>query len=261
MFKALKTSGASVTGVSKTLVESLHGWGKTYQCKNYEQEFGKGFILSGESGLTTISDVDIDYLPFTSWDGTHDPEKGVYSFRGLCRMISSKEFKEAGYTWIAIDSLTELSDLLLRELNAKFKNDKNTFKIWGEFASSMIGSLKFVRDLDYHVLVTCLLKDEEDDNGRINWWPQVSGKAVAKQIPALFDHVLCGVRETHTHDDGSVEVKRLIYCDEVNGYHGKIRDPRQRVPAVVHDSNVARLIKALHANDEDFNEWLEEVSS
>ncbi len=256
MFKPKKTNDESVTEASKTLVYALHGFGKTTQCKHYQEMFGPGFIISGEGGLKSISDTGIDYLPFSSWDGRHDPENDVYSFRGICKMIQSKEFADMGYKWIAIDSLTEASDLLFKEMEQKFKDDKNGFKMWGEFARQMIGSLKWIRDLNYHVLVTALAKDEEDDNGRTSFWPHVHGKAAAKQIPALFDHVFAGVRETIHMDDGSIRVMRKLYCDEVHGYHGKIRDPSQRVPAVIHTSNIPEVIKATHMSRDEFDAWL-----
>lgn len=255
-FTPKKTNDAAIIDTSKTLVYALHGFGKTTQCAYYQKTFGPGFILSGEGGLASISDKNIDYLPFSSWNGKHDPANEAYSFRGLCRMIISPEFKAAGYKWVAIDSLTELSDLLMRELEVEFKDEKNGFAIWGEFSRQMIGSLKWVRDLPYHVLVTALAKDEEDDNGKPSFWPHVHGKAVGKQIPALFDHVFAGTRERHTTEDGRVIVKRKLICDEVYGYHGKVRDPSQRIPPVLDTSNIAQVLKAIHMSDSDFNNWM-----
>lgn len=259
MFKPMKTNDTSITESSKSLIYALHGFGKTTQLKYYQETFGKGFILSGEGGLISISDADIDYLPFTSWSGAHDPSKGVFSFRGLCSMIQSEDFKKMGYKWIGIDSLTEASDLLHKELERQFENDTNGFKMWGEFARQMIGSLKWIRDLDYHIIVTALAKDEEDDNGRVTFWPHVHGKAAAKQIPALFDHVFAGVRETVKTDEGGIEVIRKLYTDEVYGYHGKIRDPLQRIPPVLDSSNIAEVIKAIHMNSSDYDTWLKSI--
>lgn len=102
----LKTNDISVKGASKTLVYGMHGSGKTTQCANYARRFGKGMILSGESGLSSISDLECDYLPFSTFDRT--PKEGEYSFRQLTQFVMSDEFKKAGYKWIAIDSATEL---------------------------------------------------------------------------------------------------------------------------------------------------------
>lgn len=266
MFKPLKTNDTSVTGASKSLIYAMHGFGKTTQCRYYKEAFGKGFILSGEGGLISIADQEIDYLPFTSWDGEHNPDEGIYSFKGVCQIIASKEFKKQGYKWLAIDSLTEASDQLNAELVKKYDviriqteaegKKHNEYAQWGEFARQMIGSLKWVRNLPYHILVTALAKDEEDDNGKVTYWPQVHGKAAAKQIPALFDHVFAGVRETTRDEDGIVTVQRKLYTDEVYGYHGKIRDPLQRMPAVLNTSNIAEVIKAMRMSSSNFKSWL-----
>ena len=77
-----------------------------------------------------------------------------------------------------------------------------------------------------HVYVTCLAKEEKDANDVTHYWPMVKGASVAKQVPALFDHVLCGVRRTETNDKGLPKVKRYIVTDEVSGWHGKTRDPK-----------------------------------
>lgn len=258
MFKPYKTNDKTVTERSNALIYALHGFGKTTQCRYYKETFGKGFIISGEGGLTSISDQNIDYLPFRSWDGPNDPEKGIYSFRGICKIIQSPEFHDAGYKWIAIDSLTEASDLLNRELDIKFKDDPNGFKQWQEFATQMIGSLKWLRDTNYHILVTALAKEKEDEYGRVTYWPHVHGQATAKQIPALFDHVFAGVRETEKIDD-EVVVQRKLICDELHGYHGKIRDPLRRIPPVLNTSNVAEVIKAIHLEGSEFKKWLDSL--
>ena len=105
MFNTKKTSDTSFIK-DKTLVMGHHGWGKTHQCRYYQKEYGAGLILSGESGLKSLEDTDIEYVDFSSWDGEHDPEKGIYSFRGIIRMMNTPEFKKSGYQWLAVDSLT-----------------------------------------------------------------------------------------------------------------------------------------------------------
>ena len=87
--------------------------------------------------------MDIDCVPFSSWRGDHDPEEGVFNFVGIMQMIKSPEFAEAGYKWIAIDSLTEMSDRLMEHLEAENK-DGNNFKLYGDNARIMIGALKWI---------------------------------------------------------------------------------------------------------------------
>ena len=252
MFSVMKTSDIAASGPTKVLLYSHHGFGKTYQCRFYQERFGKGLILSGEAGLKSIEDVSIDYLPFSSWDGKHDPKEGIYSFRGIVKMLSSPEFKEAGYTWIAIDSLTELSERLIEKLERDYANESNKFAMWGDYARLMIGALKWVRDLPLHVYVTCLAKEEQDPNGVTQYWPLVKGQAVSKQVPAIFDHVLCGVRVTETNDQGKPRVRRYVITDEVNGWQGKVRDPRQRLKPMEPVDDVTELLSRMAMTDDEF---------
>jgi hypothetical protein len=251
LFKVKKTSDAAVSGPSKVLLYSHHGFGKTYQCRYYQEAYGRGLILSGEAGLKSIGDVDIDYLPFTSWDGKHDPENDVYSFRGICRMIASPEFKKAGYTWICLDSLTELSERLIDFLEEEHKGATNKFALWADYSRLMLGTLKWLRDMPLHVYVSCLAKEESDENGSTQYWPLTKGQAVSKHIPALFDHVFAGVRTTDKGEDGTVRVKRYFATDEVGGWHGKVRDPRQRLrPYEPAEGGIPQLLQRMTVSDE-----------
>lgn len=242
MFKPKSTADVARDEPTKVLLYAHHGYGKTYQCRYYQKRFGKGLILSGEAGLKSIEDVAIDYLPFSSWDGKQDHDNNIYSFRGLWSFIASPEFKEAGYKWIAIDSLTELSERLIEHLEKVHEGNKNTFAIWGDYNRMMLGALKAVRDLPVHVYVTCLAKEEKDANDMTHYWPLVKGQAVSKHVPALFDHVLCGVRITEPNSQGKPKVVRYIVTDEVSGWHGKTRDPRGLLKTYEKSDDVTELL-------------------
>ena len=227
MFNTYKTGSLKKDSPTKTLLYAHHGFGKTYQCRFFQERYGKGLIISGESGLKSIEDVDIDYIPFTSWDGEHDPDKGVYSFMGIHKMIDGdvEGFLSQGYKWIAIDSLTEMSDMLFKTLKKKHENSRNEFEVWGDYSASMVGAMKWIRNLPVHVYVTCLTKEEKDENNRSDYWPLLAGNKVAKQVPAIFDHVFCGVKKTVTGENGLPVSTRYIVSDDVSGWHGKTRDP------------------------------------
>jgi len=251
MFKTQTTSDIAQSGPTKVLLYAHHGFGKTFQTRYYQKRYGKGLILSGESGLKSVEDVAIDYLPFTSWDGTHDPDNGTFSFRGIIKMLQSDDFKQAGYHWIAIDSLTELSERLIEHLEKEFANVNNGFAMWGEYNRLMLGALKWVRDMDMHVYVTCLAKEEKDANDTTQYWPLVKGEAVSKHVPALFDHVLCGVRVTEKTDEGIPKVKRFVVTDEVSGWHGKVRDPRNRLKPYEQVDDITELFERMARTDDE----------
>lgn len=255
MFNFPKTSSITKDGPTKVLLYAHHGYGKTYQCRYYQKRFGKGLIISGESGLKSVEDVDIDYVPFSSWDGSHDPEGGVYSYRGICKMIATEDFQKAGYKWIAIDSLTELAERLIEHLEVEHKHNNNGFQLWADYSRMMIGTLKWIRDLDMHVYVTCLAAEEQDANDVTQYWPFVKGQKVAKQIPALFDHVLCGVRTTEKNDQGMPKVSRYVVTDEASGWHGKVRDPRQRLKPYEKVEDITELLARMSMPDDEWEKY------
>jgi len=175
--------------------------------------------------LKSVEDVSIDFVPFSSWDGVHDPDAGIYSFREiLTDLIMGVGKDDFPYSWIALDSLTELGDQVLAHSEKENEHNTNAFDVWKDYKRIMIGTLKMIRDMPIHVYVTCLAKEEADHNGVNHYWPNVEGRAVGKQIPAIFDHVFCGVRSTDKSDN-TVKVTRHIITEEVDGWHGKVRDP------------------------------------
>ena len=249
--KLQKTSALTKGGPTKVLLYAHHGWGKTYQCRYYQEAFGPGLIISGESGLKSIEDVDIDYVPFTSWDG--DDKDGTYSFRSITKSIKEDNMLEK-YNWLAIDSLTELGERLIEHLEVVHAESKNGFVLWQDYSRLMTGSLKWIRDLPVHVYVTALAKEEKDANDVTQYWPMLPGAAVGKKVPALFDHVMCGVRVTEVDQNGRPRVKRYIATDEVSGWHGKARDPRGRLEAYEACDNITSLFKKMSMTKEELNQ-------
>jgi hypothetical protein len=259
-FSPLNTSDDR-TARRKVLLYGHHGWGKTTQLKYFQEEYGKGFIFSGESGLSSIRQAKIDYLPFTSWNDGSIPEKDMYSFVDIFKWTKTDDFKKKGYSWIGIDSLTELSDLSfksaekneLEKAKQSGSGSPNGFAVWGDHAAQLIGACKAIRDMDMHVIVTALAKESQDDNGGATYWPMVAGKQTTQQLPGIFDCVFCGVRVTD-EKDGKQKVLRYTITDEVKGWHGKVRDESRRLKPVEQTGNVVELLKRLDMTDKEFKE-------
>jgi len=49
-----KNTADDATAKRKVLLYGHHGWGKTTQMKYFQDAYGKGFIISGESGLNPL---------------------------------------------------------------------------------------------------------------------------------------------------------------------------------------------------------------
>lgn len=266
------TSAEAGVKHQKVLLYAHHGFGKTYQCRYFAKRYGKGLVISGESGMASLSDVGIHVAEFTSWDGPHDPANKVYSFKGIIRMIADPKFAAAGYTWIAIDSLTELSDRCMQWVEqglieagaAKGKSPQESIadlRKWQDYQRALKGALKFIRDLPFHVFVTCLAKGEKNENDELEHWPAVQQRAVAESVPGLFDHVFCGVRQTiQDPATGTTKVRRLVITDEVNGWHGKARDPRRRLKPIEEGVNIVELLDRMAMDDDEFEKLTKQTT-
>jgi len=258
-YNPLNTSDVS-TSYRKSILYSFPGFGKTTQAKYFQAKYGKGFIISGEGGLSSIRSEGIDYLPFTSWAGTTDPAQQKYAFKDIFEWIRTPEFAAKGYKWIMVDSLTELADHAIHtaqensKKRAEAANIKvNGFEAWAEYGATMIGVCKAIRDLPMHVLVTALAKETQDEEGENQYWPMVAGKQVQQQLPGIFDCVFCGIRTTTGNASKGMKVERFIVTDEVRGWHGKVRDENRRLKSVESESDLTKLFARMDMSDEDFN--------
>lgn len=247
-FKPLNTADAT-TSFRKSLLYANAGWGKTTQARHFKRHYGKGFIISGEAGLSSIRAEGIDYLPFTSFDGPIDEAKGVYSFIHICRIINSDEFRTAGYKWIMLDSLTELSDMVFSWADAKATSTAaatgkktNGFEVWGDYKDRMIGACKFIRDLPYHVVITALAKNSEDDNGDTKYLPMLQGNAVQAQVPGIFDNVFCGTTKTTKDDSGKLSTSRVTITAAYGGWQGKVRDESGTIQPVEETGDITTIL-------------------
>ena len=263
MFSPMNTKDHT-TSYRKCLLYGHHGWGKTTQFKHYQEAYGPGFIISGESGLSSIRSAGIDYLPFTSWNGKSDPAKAEFSFVDIFKWTRTDDFKSRGYKWIGIDSLTELSDHSFKAAEAESEEaakrsgkKANGFEVWSNHAAQVVGACKAIRDLPMHVLVTALAKENQDDNGNVEYWPMVGGKATMQQLPGIFDCVFCGVRTTTPDASGAQQVVRLIVTEEVRGWKGKVRDENRRLRPIERTANITDLFKRMDMSDEEFKDWRE----
>lgn len=237
------------TSFRKNLLVAAAGWGKTTQARHFKRHYGKGFIISGEAGLSSIRSEGIDYLPFTSFDGEVNSEQGIYSFVQICRILNSPEFAKAGYKWIMLDSLTELSDMVFSWAEAKAKRNAeatgksvNGFEVWGDYKDRMIGACKFIRDLNYHVVITALEKTTEDENGGAMFLPLLQGSAVQAQVPGIFDNVLFGVTKSEKQEDGKTITKRYVITGAYAGRNGKVRDESGAVKLVEETGDITSIL-------------------
>jgi phage nucleotide-binding protein len=166
----LKTTSSIATSHINILCYGQSGSGKTTLIKTLP----KPIILSAESGLRSLDGTDIPYIEVE----TMDDLKEAYSW-----------LKNEGgeYSSVAIDSISEIGEVVLSEEKQKSKDPRQAY---GALADSMMSIIRAFRNLPMHVYMTAKLSQVQDDVGKLFWGPSMPGSKTGQQLPYLFDEVL-----------------------------------------------------------------------
>lgn len=174
-------------GTIKALVFAPPGHGKTFLSTTTG---AKTLIISAESGLLSIRGHDIDV-----WDVTIDAnKKPIPKDDPAARLKRLEEIydilvKGTDHKWVFIDSITEVSDIVLAILNKAYPDPKDGLVKWGHMLRKMTEFVKGFRDLaQYNVVFTALDDVEKDENNRRFQTIDVHGKT-ARRLPGWFDEV------------------------------------------------------------------------
>lgn len=168
-----KPSQLSVDTGLKVLVYGAAGAGKTTLCTTTGAQ-DKTLIISAEAGLLSIRDSVCDAVSVS----------GLQDMRDLLAMLSKPDNR---YTWIAIDSISEIAE---GALAAAMEVNKDPRAAYGEMSTKLTALIKAFRDLPLNVVMACKGKQIEED-GRQTWQPLLPGKQLAESLPYLFDEVFC----------------------------------------------------------------------
>ena len=199
----ISTREASVSHGLKILVHGPAGAGKTRLCAT-TGDLEHTLILSAEAGLLSLRDVDIDVLVIRS----------IEDMRRAYGFITAG--KDKRYTWICIDSLSEIAEQCLaheKDVNA------NGLKAYGEMADTMFKLIKKFRDLAGFNVVFTAKQERIQDEGRLLYAPSLPGKQLTQGIAYLFDEVFA-MRNARA-DDGSI--KRFLQTVNDGVYDAKDR--------------------------------------
>jgi len=164
------------------------GVGKTRLVKTVP---GKALILDAESGLLSLSGTNIHSVPVKSWEG----------IREITANLTSDHYKNE-YQWLFIDSLTEISQLLMNDMKIKYPKAKDGFPMWNEYAEKMTKFIKAYRDFTpYNIVFTALVKTATDEFNRTSKRVNILKAALAEELPGVFDLIL--YHTTYKGDDGN----------------------------------------------------------
>lgn len=158
----------------KILVHGQAGIGKTCLCASLPNPI----ILSVESGLLSLADVDIPVIEIKTIDDLAE----AYDW-----LAESEEGRQ--YQSVCLDSVSEIAEVVLSNEKGKEKDPR---KAYGNMQEIMAELMRNFRDLPgRNVYFSAKQERVQDENGRILYGPSMPGQKLAQQIPYLFDEVFC----------------------------------------------------------------------
>lgn len=170
--KLQSTKGFGQSGV-KLLVYGQAGAGKTTLIKTLPDPV----IISAESGLLSLSGVDIPYITVTSLADLRDV---------MTWIMSSEEAKR--FKSVALDSISEIAEVVLAEEKTASKDGRAAY---GNMGDKMRKIIRAFRDLpDRNVYFSAKMDKMQDDQGLIMYSPAMPGKTLTQDMPFFFDEVL-----------------------------------------------------------------------
>jgi len=163
------TRGYRVDAV-KMVVYGIAGSGKSVLCSTAPNPI----IISAEHGLLSLADKDIPYIEVKTLKDIND---------AFNLIKKSTEFQT-----ICLDSVSEISEVLLSELK---KEAKDARQAYGKLAESLGAMLRNFRNLPgKHIVMTAKRKSVEDEiAGTVEYMPSLPGRVLPESLPYIVDEV------------------------------------------------------------------------
>lgn len=196
----IKTTKGFHTDIIKFVIYGKSGIGKTTLIGTLPEN--ELLIISAEAGLLSLSDKEIDVLEARTWEDV--------------RNAVQIAFNDDKYKYIGIDSITEISTMLVKDLKQRpeYQNPKNALKLWGEYDEKLTAFLKYIRDSKKGMIITALPEDVQD-GGFIVKKPFIKGKSTQAMLCSYFDQVFYMTR--------SEEGQRILRTQPTEDYEAKDR--------------------------------------
>lgn len=183
----------------KAIIYAPSASGKTTLAKTCR---GRTLVISAESGLLSLKGADVDYIDISQDDKGEKIELATDRLKRLHAIFSDlRTGVIKGHANVFLDSLTEISSLVVAHLKLKYPDRKDSMPMWGENRDIMTKLVKDFRDLPTHnVFVTCLSDVDKDDVGKRFITFNITGK-LAGELPGFFDEVFyLAPAEGHTRN-------------------------------------------------------------
>ena len=195
--KIQKTSDLTIDAV-KSIVYGGAGTGKTRLCATAPNPI----IISAESGLLSLADVECDYIEIKTLKQLDEAYKALKD--------------DNNYDTICLDSLSEIAEVLVAELKPQYKDGR---QVYMALADAMLPMLRRFRDIKgKNTLFTSkLIVRQDEESGKISEELLMPGKVLPAQIPYMVDELFClqadrkGVTFLQTSPD------RMRFCKDRSG--------------------------------------------
>lgn len=195
--KIKKTSDIVNQGV-KCVVYGGAGVGKTRLCATAPRPI----IISAESGLLSLADVDVDYIEISKLSQLDE------AYRAL---KASDE-----YDTICLDSLSEICEVLMEEF---LPNHKDARQAYGEMARSVVPMLRKFRDIKGKntVFTSKLISIKDEDSGKVTEELFLPGKVLSNQVPYMVDELFCLRTDRKGNPILQTQPDRTRFCKDRSG--------------------------------------------
>ena len=208
---------------AKILVYGMAGAGKTYLARTAP---GKVLVISAEAGLLSIRDA-----------------KNVEAIevKNAAEVVEVYEALRSGklqYDTVCLDSISEISELLLQAEKAKHKDAR---KAYGEVQESVTNVMRAFRDLQMHVMFICK-EDKVNNDGTFEQAPKMVGTKLGQSITYFFDEVLALRVIEDTDEEGNPIQARWLQTRIGQGYVAKDRSGKLEA---FEEPNLTKLIEKL----------------
>lgn len=190
----------------KCLIYGRASMGKTTLCGTAP----KPLILSAESGLLVLRAKKIPVIKISSLKDLAD------AYTWLTTNPQAKYIET-----VCLDSLSDIAETCLA---AAKKSTRDGRKAYSDYVDNMLPAIKDFRDLPgKHVVMTCKQGSMTDEfTGITSYGPDAPGKQLPKDLPYLFDEVLCANKGVNAEGVGF----HYLRCRADQQYEAKDRSGR-----------------------------------
>jgi hypothetical protein len=105
----------------------------------------------------------------------------------LYSVLETLETEDHPYLSVALDSLTDMQQILLSQMKGGKPGAKVSLPEWGKLIDETKFLIQKFRNLNMHVGIICLSDEVQDDQNRLIYRPQLAGKKLPSSLVQYFN--------------------------------------------------------------------------